>query len=714
MTLRDIDTVKHHHCIEEITDVLCNRTQNNDRKFFRIMIAYYLATIAGSMRVSVNTKDRGNIPVNIYALALATSGSGKGYSVSVLENEYLKGFKDRFTEETFPVISNQHLYKLASQRSARRGTSDVEELEKLEKEFERAGALAFSFDSGTPAAVKQMRHKLLLADCGAINLAIDEIGSNLIGNTDILNTFLELYDQGFIKQKLTKNTVENQRNEELHGKTPTNMLLFGTPSKLLDGGQTEDHFYSFLETGYARRCLFSFGNRIRAGTTLSPKDVYTNLTTRSNKNSILKWSSHFLKLADPAKFAWELDVEDDVAIELLTYRIKCEEMADALPEHEEIKKSELSHRYFKALKLAGALAFIDEALEIDMDTLYSAIKLVEESGNSFDQIFNREKTYVKLAKYIATTNTELTHADMNEALPFYKSGIGARNEMMSMAIAWGYKNNIIIKKQFNDGIEFFKGETLQRTNLEKIKLSYSDHFAYNYQYEEVSFTDLHLLTQEDNFHWCNHKFRGGHRQEENVIPGFNLVVLDIDGGTPKDTAHELLGEYTFMTYDTKRSSEEDNRFRLILPINYQLELDQEDYKEFINNIIEWLPFPSDEGANQRSRKWLTHKGNYFYNEGELLDALKFIPKTSKNELYKNSIQKLTNLDNLERWFAQRIATGNRNNHLLKYAMALADSGLDFIEVENRLIHFNKQLSNGLTEEEIRNTILVSVARKMSN
>ena len=75
--------------------------------------------------------------------------------------------------------------------------------------------------------------------------------------------YLELYDQGSIKQKLIKNTNENKRNEDIDGKTPTNALLFGTPVKLLDGGQTEDQLYSFLETGYARRCLFGYGQQDR-------------------------------------------------------------------------------------------------------------------------------------------------------------------------------------------------------------------------------------------------------------------------------------------------------------------------------------------------------------------------------------------------------------------------------------------------------------------
>lgn len=72
----DLTGVTHHPAIEEIVDVLCNRTQNTDRGFFRVEAAYFLGKMAGSMRASVVTKDRGEVPVNIYALALASSGYG--------------------------------------------------------------------------------------------------------------------------------------------------------------------------------------------------------------------------------------------------------------------------------------------------------------------------------------------------------------------------------------------------------------------------------------------------------------------------------------------------------------------------------------------------------------------------------------------------------------------------------------------------------------
>lgn len=719
----DLTGVDHAPVIEEMVDVLCNKTQNTDRGFFRAEVAYFLCKMAACQRATIKTKDRGDIPVNLYVLALATSGFGKGHSVHLVENEFMKPFRKRFMEDTFPVISEKHLWDIANDRAARNGTDPQEEFEKAEKEWRAAGAFPFTFDSGTAPAVKQLRHKLLMSGCGAINLQIDEIGSNLIKETEVLTLFLELFDQGIVKQKLTKNTVDNQRGEEVDGKTPTNALLFGTPAKLLDGGPTEDQFYSFLDTGYARRCLFGWGEQDRkAFHSQSAEEIYAKLTQTGNSQAINKWAMHFHDLADPAMFGWRMQVEDEVGIELVRYKIICEQLADAMSDHEEIRKAEMSHRYFKALKLAGAFAFIDKSSFVELEHLKQAILLVEESGLGFQKILTREKAYVKLAKFIGDVGTPQTHTDLHEALPFYGRGKGQRDDMMTMATSWGYGHHIIIKKTFKDGIEFFTGEKLKETDLNEMLVSYSDHWAYGYQAERVPFDKLHLLTQamqemkadgtQDPMHWANHAFTKNHRSEENVISGFNMVVIDVDGGVRLETCHELLKDYKFLTYTTKRHTEEEHRFRLILPINYNLVLDSSEYKEFMNSFMEWLPFETDPSANQRSKKWECFDGEYHYNlDGAVLDALPFIPSTRRNEEHKKGMQELQNLDNMERWFAQRMANGNRNNHMIRFALALVDSGMDLHTVSKAVHSFNSKMSDSLTEEEIDSTIMVTVAKR---
>lgn len=715
----NLDGVSHFTPLDEIVQSLCERTQNKDRAFFQAVTAYFMCMMASNMRAKVITQDRGEIPVNCYAIALAESGFGKGHSISIIENEIINRFRKRFTNHTMEVAADKHFWKLANTRSAQNGTGQQEEYDTITRDYAALGPFSFVFDSGTAPAVKQLRDKLLYASAGSINFQMDELGSNLEGNTEVLNVFLELFDQGQTKIKLTKNTKENSRIAAVDGKTPANMLLFGTPDKVFDGHSVEKAFHSFLEIGYARRCIFGEGNvssRIVESSDITEERaeaVYDSLANSVSSKTLETWSQHFYDLANPSMIDWTMDVPRDVGIRLMQYKMACESAADKMASHEAVPKAELAHRYFKALKIAGAFAFIDQSLEVEMDHLMSAILLVEESGRAFIKAMDRPANYEKLARFIAEHPTPVTHPQIMEKNSFYKQSSSIRNDLMSNAIAWGYDNHIIIKKTFVDGVERFSGETLQETDTSRIKISYSDNFAYNYGAEEVPFEDLHQLTQAQDMHWCNHAFKNEHRCEENVIPGFNMLVVDVDGSASLEAVHELLKEYKFMTYTTKRSTDEVNRFRLMMPTNYELSLDAESYKELMNSFLDWLPFASDEGANQRSKKWQTYEGGeYHYNDGQLIDVLPFIPKTQRNADHQNAMKELQSLDNLERWFAQRIASGNRNNQMIRFALQLADSGMDLIEVRNRVLDFNKKLSSPLPESEIESTIMVTVSKKL--
>lgn len=711
--MKTFDEMEYHPTSEKLVQILCSKTQNSNPLFFRVLVGYYFSLVASMMRTTIATHDRGDIPVNMYALNLSTSGSGKGFSTNIIENQVINQFRQRFLEETFPILAEQNLPKLAVKRANRKSTDPDEELVRVQKEFDHLGSLVFSFDSGTPAAVKQMRHKLLMAEAGSMNLQIDEIGSNLIGNMDVLDTFIELYDMGRIKSKLIKNTSDNVRNEEIIGSTPTNMMLFGTPSKLLNGGKTEEELYSMLETGYARRCYFGYSKSSTVAKEMTPEEVYAQLTNKDSNQYLEELSDRLENLADIINVNKRLVISKDTSLLLIEYKLKCEREAASYPEHEEMKKAEISHRYFKALKLAGAYAFVDDSPELTQDHLYQAIKLAEESGESFNRLLTRDRPYVKLAKYIASIKRDITQADLVEDLPFYRGAAAQKQEMLTLAIAYGYKNNIIIKKSFSDGIEFLRGETLKETDLSKMVISYSHDITTDYRNEYAPFDQLHKLMQAPGMHWVAHHLSGGYRNEENAIPGFNLVVIDVDGGVNLSTAKLLLKNYKALYYTTKRHTDTDNRFRIILPINYELSLDAKDYKEFMSNLYEWLPFEVDTATNQRARKWLTHPGHYEYNDGDVLDALPFIPKTSKNEERKELLNNQQSMDNLERWVINNIGDGNRNNMLLRYAMILMDGGYDFEGIRQRVVALNNKIVDKLDEAEIMGTIMVTVAKSIS-
>ena len=707
------EDIEHFPLSENLVKVIMKKTQNINPLYFRVLVAFYYSVIASMMRVDIKTHDRGTIPINMYAINLASSGFGKTYSANIIEEQVIHKFKDKFLHETFLAIAEKNVAKIANQRAIKYGEDPDEVLEKTAKEFNSLGTLAFSFDSGTSPAVKQMRHKLLMANAGSINLIIDEIGSNLLGNTDVLNTFLELYDVGKIKQKLTKNTKDNTRHEEIDGRTPTNMMLYGVPSKLLNGSKIEEEFTSFLETGYARRCLFGFAKKVEKTKTISVEEVYDMLTDTTSETFLEDLSNRIGQLADMVNMYRTLTMSKEVTLLYLQYKMDCEALADKLNDFEELRKAEISNRYYKALKIAGGFAFINGDREIKKDILLSAIKLVEESGKAFESILSRERNYVKLARYIANIGREVTQVDLVEDLGFYKGSDSQKKEMMALAIAYGYKNNIVIKRTWSDGIEFISGESIPENDLSAIITSYSDDYTTGYEGVEVPWDKLYKLVTADGYHYTAHHFMEGYRDTKHLIPGFNLVIIDVDKGISIELAKSLLKDYTWLIATTKRHTDEANRFRIILPISHTVKLNAVNYSKFMANVFKWLPFTVDEAGKDCARKWQSYPTEYWYNAGELLDAMLFIPETKKEEKQSRSIIDMGNLSNLERWFLSRTDSGNRNNQLIKYAFVLVDAGLEFESIRNKVMNFNDSLKDPLNELEIDKSIMVSVMKKLS-
>ncbi|SVE23705.1 uncharacterized protein METZ01_LOCUS476559, partial [marine metagenome] len=212
------------------------------------------------------------------------------------------------------------------------------QLEELQKTFDKLGELAFSFDSGTAPAVKQMREKLLLAAAGSMNLELDEVGSNLSANTDVLNAFLELYDVGLIKQKLIKNTQESIRSEELPGSTPTNLMMFGTPTKLLDGGKIEEEFKEWLETGYARRLLFGYTTETHRTKYASAEERYQQMIDPDIANEMEDIQETFASFAKRSVNTI-LQISKENHIHLLEYQMRSEEAADDMKDHMTIQQA---------------------------------------------------------------------------------------------------------------------------------------------------------------------------------------------------------------------------------------------------------------------------------------------------------------------------------------------------------------------------------------
>lgn len=702
-----------HPDAEKLVNHLTSYCDNDLPHFFHVMLAYHFAKMAAMMRVTIKT-NKDKIPVNCYAINLAPSGAGKGKSMSFIENHLTNQFNDRFENEVLPLQAETEIAKLAHLRSVRNNTDIDKEMEFVKAEYDATGEWISAFDSATTPAMKQFRHKLLMTKTGSLNFEIDEIGDNLTGEKDALSKFLELYDLGTIKESLVKNTKENKRLSKIKGATPTNVIMFGTASSLLDGSKIEDEFNSMIEKGMGRRCIFGFAKDTVRDYEISAEDIFAQGQSNLSTDFIDKFADHLCTLADPINVGTTLYLEKDEEILWIDYMLYNRKRAREMSEFDTSKRIEMEHRHFKALKLAGAYAFVDSSANITKEHLYNAFYVVEKSGEQFHELLTRDRPYIKIAKYLGDINRPVTQADLVADLPFYKGSQSQRAELLTMATAWGYNNNVVIKKSFENGIEFLSGESLSETSLDELTVAYSTHVAYNYINDSISWDNLQKLTQMQGYHWITHNVVEGHRCEDKTQQGFNLLVLDVDGGTSLETAKLLFKDYKCMFYTTKsHQTAGEDRFRIIFPMRYTLKLDAKDFKEFMQSVFDWLPFEVDDCTGQRARKWECNQGELHLIDGELFDPLAFIPRTSKNEERKAKLVDQQSLSNLERWFINNTGDGNRSNQLIKYALLLVDAGKSFTEVEQGVYDLNSKIADKLPEEEIASTILVS-ARKAYN
>ena len=339
--------------------------------------------------------------------------------------------------------------------------------------------------------------------------------------------------------------------------------------------------------------------------------------------------------------------------------------------------------------------------------------LVEESGEAFKQILTRERNFVKLVKYIVNAGREVTQVDLVEDLAFYRGGDLQKRELMSLATAYGYKNNMVITKETLDGIEFFTGEQMEVTDLDNMQVSFSTRITEDYKTATPKFDQLHKLVCKPNHHYTAHTFLDGYRDSDHAIQGFNLIILDIDSGVTLASAKELLGDYQALYATTKRHTPELNRFRILMPLSHVVKLSPSKYKEFMQNVFNWLPFPVDDQTSDIARKWESNKGTYSYQNGKMMDATLFIPKTKKQEEQSKRFIDLGNLGNVEKWFIQRTDAGNRSNQMIKFALCLVDNDLSEDVIEERVLAFNKQIPHPLDEAEIQSTVLRTVSKKIA-
>lgn len=709
-------SMKYHEGTKDLTKYLATRANSKDYHFIRVITAFYLGLVASTMRTNIVLPGNRPVPANIFALGLLPSGQGKGALTGEFERVILKPLVDTFSD-TWKAKRETLILNEANSKANILGTLPDEEEKPIRKAIESLGEPFLFFEEGTSPAFKQNRSALIKVPYGALNYIVDEVFAVDGANSELMQDYIKTYDVGELKQKLIKHSSDTPRYVDSVGNIPpTNMLLFGTGSQL-DNPTIHSDLMVKLEGGLARRTLFAF-SRDSEKTILPAKERLHNLVSTGDPKAVAAYIQAIQNMIAPTNLNKSIYLDEANSLYMLEYQNYCE--TRALNIKNPILKAEMTHRYMKMVKTAGVYAAWDGDHEISKAHLQAAMKMVEDGDEHIARIVDTIPIHARLAQFLADYGSELTMSQLVAKLSWFNGPEKSRLEMLQLAAEYGYSNSIIINQETRNGITFIKGEGIVPTDLNKIRFAMGNHDAYNYKNGTCPWDKVGNVLTQQGVHWVTHWLDEGHRTSENVQAGFNLIALDVDNSAstsniPMSVAAELLSDYTYMMYESKSSTPEYNRYRIVLPTSHTLKLSEEIFAKFMNNVYEWLPIPLDEVTNQRNRKWLGYNSTPHYNKGKLLPVLDFIPETEAAIRLQKQTVAMGDLSHVERWMVRDVDQGAaRNNTLLKYSLILVDANLDLEAIELAVLALNKKLSTPLPESEIKSTIFVTVSKKLAD
>jgi len=703
--------------MDVILNILKNKagSEQMDDHFYETLINNKISQIATNMRVCFEFYDGGIIPANIYSFLLATSGSSKGKTNSTLKNLFFKDFEDSFMT-MHQIRAKLNLEHMAEDKSRLEGMSEEQALDYLTKRFNCLPNFIFTYNDSTEPGFKALREKLTLSGSGATNIELDEIGINMHKIKEFLSAVLECYDVGVLNQKLTK--TESSKDT---AKIPATFLAFGTGSTLLDGGEMEKDFMSILRQGLARRCTFSYTENIKDtedDEEFDPMKILLRAKSSEDSKDSLRIMNKFKLLSEPKLFDKVILVPDAIWAKVLEYQRDCNKEVSKLSEFEDLVMLNIKHSYWTLSKIMSVYAFMDGKDYVEQIHFDRALKYVKHSIIDFKKMVRRKSNFERVALFICTAKRELTLFDFTESMPFYKNATKqSKMEMLELAQAYAATHNMLIQHKIKEGIIYYTGSMLEEVDLNQIKLSMSSHITENFVPLSGKWDDLYNIPCS-NTNYSIHHFIDNYRKGSNAIAGFNIVVLDIDDGTDLDTAKAILKESKYLITTTRNHNKEKNgkirdRFRIFLPMTVELKLNELDFKAFMTNVMEDFPIEVDEACKDIARFYFGHAGaDYAYNDGSLFDPADYIPNTEPNKKRIKFNSELGDIGSLEKWFLKRMASGNRNDMLIKFALALVDADKEYEEIESRCMTLNSRLEDPISQKEISSTILSTVRKKL--
>ncbi len=680
--------------IDDIGEILAGKKNEPDISHYMEMLGLFgISTITNNIRMTVTVPtDNSKVSANMYGFGVAGSGIGKSRSFGYQEELLLKKADNYIKEES----------------EKRLELVDPFDLENISKLTSEGVTIAPIFKSATDAGIGALRSIMDVIGLYGVNIAVDEIGSTILKEYDMLSdTLLNAFDKGTVKPNLRRTTgVKAVKNN-----IPHSTMLFGSPSLLFEGTEAvEKALMSLLEAGWNRRTLYAVVESKTNHYVLN-NDGRTKTLIESVSNRLLEVAKKYMEQS--------ICFSDEAAEVYKAYEIQCRMESESFGHYESLKTVYTQNKHWLSLKVSAILAASELSPQIELVHFKRAVEIVDTSFEHMVKVTSRPQKYELLVDYLLEQDTDESEYTLTQKLPFYKD-VKNKKQFIELMKGYAFDSNITLMIQDKHNVTFYSAKGREKTDLTKpLSFSYSLDITKDYfTNDDIVWNDFHKIVCSDKrVCYSAHSFTDGYRNRDNGIEGFTLVMLDFDEGVTLDTAKLIFEDYTYLIATTKSHQKDkkgkvEDRFRVILPMKDKLELSAEEYSRFYRALLDDLPIQADKATSDISRFFYSASGQHWYNEGELFDATKYIPNTQEADTYQKEGVKLAkkNINGIGQYILRNESSG-RNHQLIKYSLLLMDKGYTHTECKQEVLRLNKQFGSPLAESEIKRTIFKSIERK---
>ena len=563
-----------------------------------------ITTLASQFKRNVKLPDDTSVPVNSISFCIAPSGAQKDSSLRLTR---------RVFKSSYDMVDRQRValsIKTAIAEATQAGDSNPEEEQTYNAYLVPPSALFLK--EVTPQGLTQYLNDISTGTLGAGLITNSEIADEFNTNPnfpDIIKLLSEAYDLGIIEASYTKG--KEFRNAGVSG-VAVSALFIGSHYMIMYNEALKAKFINSFMSKLGRRGSFAYiPEKIEEPTYTSGLEmIKTNKRLRDEAKTAATQLSTYVE--DVTNFGistagkeLELSEEADTLMMLLQrydYEVATKHCASESADNLYIK-----HRYWRALKMAGALAILDKSNIVTATHFKQAISITEyfkqdmalfendllkEPYEIFADYMNSKaidgKSTIGLhdlrkLKYIPTSGDpskkmlELIHlaaAYDKEATYSVKE-----NEIHYDAIVKTDTIGISFKPIDNSGIFKAIESGASPDEINKQKGFVASTANYGLEVGETTFSDLAVLLTKD-MAYSPFRFKDGNRSKSNIVGGSKVIALDVDhSNVTAEECHFMLQD---INHHIALSSDPNNhfKFRVLIELDSVVDVDPIIWRNF--------------------------------------------------------------------------------------------------------------------------------------